>query len=88
MKECVDCNNHQQQQVISVNTNDKGQSNINNFIPIQRSIQVNTNNNNNNNQNVNQQQRFYNVNANDLINNYTKFYNNNNRISSCMLFIL
>ena len=69
-------NAHQQQQVINVNTNDKGQPNINNFIPIQRSIQVNTNNNNN--QNVNQQQRFYNVNANYLINNYTKFYNNNN----------
>ena len=64
-------NAHHQQQVISVNTNDKGQPNINNFIPIQRSIQVNTNNNN-------QQQRFYNVNANDLISNYTKFYNNNN----------
>lgn len=64
-----------QQQLVNVSTNDKPQQNINNFIPIQRSIQVNTNNSNSNTQNVNQ--RFYNVNANDLISNYAKFYNNN-----------
>ena len=61
----------QQQQISVVGVSEKGQQGINNFIPIQRSIQVNANNSGIN-------QRFFNVNANDLINNYAKFYNNQN----------